>query len=72
MVVPHYVYLKIKMPGPNGIIIISGDQNAYQCDLLAIENAVRNLDPAQRELDYVLMQLQDLGAPMLVPLCLDF
>ena len=25
MVVPHYVYLKIKMPGPNGIITISRD-----------------------------------------------
>jgi hypothetical protein len=29
------------MLGPEGIITISGDlQNAYQCDLLAIENAV--------------------------------
>ena len=57
MAIPHYVYLKMKMPGPNGVITISGDlQNAYQCDLLAIENAVQNLDLAQRELDYVLMQ----------------
>jgi hypothetical protein len=47
MVVPHYAYLKTKMPGPNGIITISRDhQNAYQCDLLAIENAARNLDPS--------------------------
>ena len=62
MVVPHYAYLKMKMPGPKGIIMISRDlQNAYQCDLLAIENAVRNLDPAQRELDYVLMQGQGSG-----------
>jgi hypothetical protein len=45
MVIPHYAYLKMKMSGPKGIITISGDlQNAYQCDLLAIENAVRNLD----------------------------
>jgi hypothetical protein len=56
MFVPHYAYLKMKMPGPKGIITISVDlQNAYQCDLLAIENAFRNLDSAQRELDYVLM-----------------
>jgi hypothetical protein len=41
MVVPHYAYLNMKMLGPKGIITISGDlQNAYQCDLLAIENAV--------------------------------
>ena len=57
MVVPHYAYLKMKMSGPKGIITISGDlQNAYHCDLLAIENAVQNVDPTQRKLDYVLMQ----------------
>ena len=61
---PHYAYLKMKMPGPNGVITISGDhQNAYQCELFAIENTVRNLDPVQRELDYVLMQSQDSKAP---------
>ena len=68
MVVPHYAYLKMKMLGPNGIIMISRDlQNAYQCDLLAIKNAVQNLDPAQRELDYVLMQGRDSGAPTPAP-----
>jgi hypothetical protein len=45
MAVPHNAYLKMKMAGPISIIMIAGDlQNAYQCDLLAIENAVRNLD----------------------------
>ena len=68
MVVPHYAYLKMKMPGHNGIITISRDlQNAYQCDLLAIKNAVQNLDPTQRGLDYVLMQGRDSGAPTLAP-----
>ena len=39
--VPHYAYLKMKMSGPNSVITISRDlQNAYQCDLLAIENVV--------------------------------
>ena len=62
MVVPHYAYLKMKMSGPKGIITISGDlQNAYQCNLLAIENAVQNLDPAQCEFDYVHMQGQGSG-----------
>jgi hypothetical protein len=57
MAVPHYAYLSMKMPGSNGVITISRDlQNAYQCELLAIKNVVRNLDLAQHELDYVLMQ----------------
>jgi hypothetical protein len=73
MVLPYYAYLKMKMPWPNGVITISGDlQNAYQCDLLAIENAVQNMDPAQRELNYVLMQGQGLGAPTIVLPHLDF
>jgi hypothetical protein len=47
MAVPHYTYLKMKMLGPNDIIMISGDlQNTYQCDLLTIENVVQNLDLA--------------------------
>ena len=25
MAVPHYAYLKMKMPGPNGVITVSGD-----------------------------------------------
>jgi hypothetical protein len=67
MAMPHYVYLNMKMLGPNSIITFSGDlQNAYQCKLLDIENAVQNLDPAQRELDYVLMQGQDSGAQTLL------
>ena len=62
MDVPHYAYLKMKMSGPNGVIMISGDlQNAYKCDLLAIKNTVRNLDSVQCELDYVLMQGQGSG-----------
>ena len=73
MVVPHYAYLKMKMPGPNSIITISRDlQNAYQCELLAIENAVQNLDPAQHELDYVLMQGQDSGVQTQALPCLNF
>ena len=73
MVVPHYAYLKMKMSGPNSIITISRDlQNAYQCELLAIENAVQNLDPAQHELDYVLMQGQDSGVQTQALPCLNF
>ena len=73
MDVPHYAYLKMKMSGPNGVIMTSGDlQNAYKCDLLAIKNTVRNLDSVQCELDYVLMQGQGSGAPTPAPSRLDF
>ena len=33
-VVPHYAYLKLKMPGPHGIIIVSGNT---ECSLHAEE-----------------------------------
>jgi len=40
MVVPNYTYLKLKMPGPNGIITVSTtSQHAYQCDVECIEQA---------------------------------
>jgi hypothetical protein len=33
MAVPHYIYLVLKMPGPNGVITIRGDlKMAYECD----------------------------------------
>src|SRR4051812_5342311 len=33
MVVPHYAYLKLKMPGPNGVITISGSfVRSDRCD----------------------------------------
>ena len=73
MDIPHYAYFKMKMPGPNGIITISGSLlNVYQCDQLAIENVVQNLDPAERKLDYVLMQGQDSGAPRQALPCQNF
>ncbi|XP_010239164.1 uncharacterized protein LOC104584991 [Brachypodium distachyon] len=33
MAVPHYAYLKLKMPGPNGVIIVSGNfTRSDSCD----------------------------------------
>ena len=29
--VPHYAYLKLKMPGPRGIIIVSGNTERSSC-----------------------------------------
>jgi hypothetical protein len=40
MVVPNYTYLKLKMPGPNGIITVgSMYRHAYECDVECVEYA---------------------------------
>jgi hypothetical protein len=40
MVVPNYTYLKLKMPGPNGTIIVgSTHRHAYECDVECVEYA---------------------------------
>jgi hypothetical protein len=40
MVVPNYTYLKLKMPGPNGVITVGSTyQHAYQCDVECVEYA---------------------------------
>jgi hypothetical protein len=40
MVVPNYTYLKLKMPGPNGIIIVGSTyRHAYKCDVECVEYA---------------------------------
>jgi len=40
MAIPNYTYLKLKMPGPNGIITVSTtSQHTYQCDIECIEQA---------------------------------
>jgi hypothetical protein len=38
MVVPNYTYLKLKMPGPNGIITVGSTyRHAYECDVECVE-----------------------------------
>ena len=45
MAVPNYTYLKLKMPGPNGIITIeSMYEHAYDCDVECIEYAEAIVD----------------------------
>ena len=40
MAVPNYTYLKMKMPGPKGVITIgSSFEHAYECDVECVENA---------------------------------
>jgi hypothetical protein len=37
MAVPNYTYLKLKMPGPNGVITTY--RHAYECDVECVEYA---------------------------------
>jgi hypothetical protein len=40
MAVPNYTYLKLKMPGPNGIITVGSTyRHAYECDMECVEYA---------------------------------
>jgi hypothetical protein len=42
MVIPHYAYLVLKIPGPHGGIAIRGDVKcAYDCDMESCEMAGR-------------------------------
>jgi len=45
MAIPNYTYLKLKMPGPKGIITVSSSyEHAYKCDIECVEygEAVEN------------------------------
>ena len=40
MTIPNYTYLKMKMPGPKGVITIgSSFEHAYECDVECVEHA---------------------------------
>ena len=40
MAVPNYAYLKMKMPGPKGVITVgSSYEHAYACDVECVEGA---------------------------------
>jgi hypothetical protein len=48
MVIPHYAYLVLKMPGPNGVISMKGDvKSAYDCDRESCEMADKFLASAE-------------------------
>jgi hypothetical protein len=53
MVVPNYTYLNLKMPGPNGTIIVgSMYRHAYKCDMECVEYAealIADLDCLSKE-----------------------
>ena len=38
MAIPNYTYLKLKMPGPKGVITVSSSyEHAYECDVECAE-----------------------------------
>jgi hypothetical protein len=40
MAVPNYTYLKMKMPGPKGVITVgSSIEHAFECDVECVEHA---------------------------------
>ena len=40
MVIPHYTYLVMKIPGPNGVLCLKGDvRHTYLCDKESCELA---------------------------------
>jgi hypothetical protein len=46
MVVPNYTYLKLKMPGPNGVITVGSYEHAYECDVECVEHGEAILELA--------------------------
>ena len=46
MAIPNYTYLKLKMPGPNGVITVESTyERAYDCDVECIEYAEASWRP---------------------------
>jgi hypothetical protein len=48
--IPHYPYLLLKMPGPNGVLSLRGDlKRAFDCDVQAIQIAAKARAASERE-----------------------
>jgi hypothetical protein len=48
MAVPNYTYLKLKMSGPHGVIIVSSSfQHAYECEVECVELATATITSAE-------------------------
>jgi hypothetical protein len=46
MAIPHYVYLVLKMPSPDGVLTLQGDLKiSYDCGTEAVELAATNQVP---------------------------
>ena len=71
MAIPHYVYLLLKMPGPNGVLSLRGDlRRSNTCDKEAIDFAVQSAsNVAQKEVLALVGKLtnEDSEVPMKKP-----
>ena len=58
MAIPNYTYLKLKMPGPNGVITVGSTyEHVYDCDVECIE-----YDEALVEAKTLIVNLDRLGS----------
>jgi len=58
MVIPNYTYLKLKMPGPNGVITVESTyEHAYDCNVECVEYA-----EALVEVENLIVDLDRLGS----------
>ncbi|XP_066311166.1 uncharacterized protein [Miscanthus floridulus] len=65
MVVPNYTYLKLKMPGPYGVVTIESTyKHAYDCDIECIKYA-----EALVEAETLIVDLNRLGSQLPEPKC---
>jgi hypothetical protein len=65
MAIPNYTYLKLKMPGPNGVITIGPSyEHAYECDVECVEH-----DEAVLELAILAADLDGLANAIPDPKC---
>ena len=63
MMIPNYTYLKLKMPGPNGVITIESTyEHAYDCDVECIEYT-----EALVEAETLIVDLDRLGSQLPEP-----
>jgi hypothetical protein len=63
MAVPNYTYLKLKMPGPKGVITVGPSyEHAYECDVECVEHGEAVLESAAlaADLDGLAKEIPDL------------
>ena len=67
MAVPHYPYLLLKMPGPNGVLSLRSDlKRAFDCDVQAIQIAAKaQANDGRKEIATIAVEIsqEELGIP---------
>ena len=71
MAIPHYPYLLLKMPGPNGVLSLRSDlKRAFDCDVQAIQIAATAQSASSRKEIAIIvaeMNLEELEIPAKKP-----